>query len=155
MGHSLGGTAAIEAAMQVSEVKAVVTVASPSQPDHVLHHFGHALTMLEQGIAASIDVAGEHYDIDPQFIEDLRKYNMQQRFANMRKPALIFSVIDDPLVNESNADELEQWISADTTRINLYNSDHLLSNKQDIELVSEEIDRWFDKNGINKNTFDN
>ncbi len=143
MGHSLGGTAAIEAAIQVDEVMAAVTVASPSQPDHVLHHFGAALTMLEQGIPASIDVAGEHYDIEPQFIEDLHKYQMQQRFSHMNKPTLIFSVIDDALVKGSNAVELAQWINAETTLIELKNSDHLLSAKQDTEFVASEIDRWF------------
>lgn len=145
MGHSLGGTAAIEAAMHTDEVKAVVTVASPSQPDHVLHHFGHALTMLEQGIASSIDVAGEHYDIEPQFIEDLHQYQMQQRFANMDKPVLIFNVINDALVNEQNAVELDQWVNGNTQVITLENSDHLLSNKQDTEFVADEIVKWFDK----------
>lgn len=144
MGHSLGGTAAIEAAMQTAEVQAVVTVASPSQPDHVLHHFGHALTMLEQGIPSSIDVAGEHYDIEPQFIEDLKQYRMEQRFAGMNKPVLIFNIVDDALVSETNADELSTWIKGKTRVITLDNSDHLLSNRQDSELVADNIVEWFE-----------
>lgn len=144
MGHSLGGTAVVEAAMQAEEVKAVVTVASPSQPDHVLHHFGHALTMLEQGIPSSIDVAGEHYDIEPQFIEDLHQYRMDQRFAKMTKPVLIFNIVDDALVNENNALELQQWIQGDTKIITLKDSDHLLSDKRDTEWVTDKIVEWYE-----------
>lgn len=146
MGHSMGGTAAVDAAMQIDEIQAAVTVASPSQPDHVLHHFGAALTMLEQGIPSSINVAGESYDIEPQFIEDLERYKMQQRFSNMSKPVLIFNVINDALVCESNATELENWISGPTTIIDLNNSDHLLSSKKDTDYVADEIDRWLQAN---------
>ncbi|MBE9565081.1 MAG: alpha/beta fold hydrolase, partial [Proteobacteria bacterium] len=37
MGHSLGGTTALSVAQNYDEIKGVVTVASPSEPDHVLH----------------------------------------------------------------------------------------------------------------------
>ena len=144
MGHSLGGTAVIEAAMHTDEVKAVVTVASPSQPDHVLHHFGHTLTLLEQGFPASIEVAGQHYAVEPQFIDDMKEYDMEQRLASMNKPVLIFNITGDALVNENNAEELQQWIQGNTTVITIENSDHLLSNKQDTEFVADKIEDWFE-----------
>lgn len=143
IGHSLGGTAILEAAMQADEVQAVVTIASPSQPDHVLHHFGHALTLLEQGISSSIEVAGEHYDIEPEFIADLRSYDMQQRLSKFTKPVLIFNVVNDALVSEKNSDELHAWIKGKSEIITLDNSDHLLSKKQDTEFVAQAIDDWF------------
>ena len=148
IGHSLGGTAVLEAAMQLDaaiakDVRAVVTIASPSQPDHVLHHFGHALTLLEKGIASSIEVAGEHYEIEPEFVKDLRSYNMRQRLEKFNKPALIFNIANDALVSEKNAIELNEWIDGDSKIITLENSDHLLSNKSDTEFVAQEIERWF------------
>jgi len=143
LGHSLGGTAILEAAIQTEEVKAVATIASPSQPDHVLHHFGHALTLLEQGIASSIEVAGQSYDIEPDFIDNLRSYDMQQRLTELNKPALIFNVVNDALVNEKNAEQLQTWIKGESEVINLENSDHLLSKKQDTDFVAKEIEKWF------------
>lgn len=145
IGHSLGGTAALEAAMKVDEVQAVATIASPSQPDHVLHHFGEALTLLEQGITSSIDVAGEHFEIEPEFVADLRSYDMQQRLAELDKPVLIFCVNNDALVSEKNADELNDWVKGESQIITLENSDHLLSKKQDTEFVAQTIDDWFMK----------
>jgi putative redox protein len=144
VGHSLGGTALLDAAVDVESVKAVVTIASPSQPDHVLHHFGHALTMLEQGIASSIEVAGQHFDIEPQFIEDLRQYDMQQRLALLNKPVLIFKVLHDALVDEHNADEINAWTRGPSRIITLDKADHLLSNKDDAAFVADEIATWFD-----------
>ena len=145
IGHSLGGTAILEAAMQVDEVLAVVTIASPSQPEHVLHHFGHALTLLEQGIASSIDVAGEHYEIEPEFVVDVRSYDMQQRLAEFTKPVLIFNIVNDALVSEKNSTELNDWIKGKSEIITLDNSDHLLSKKQDTDLVVQNITAWFEK----------
>ncbi|MDH5612048.1 MAG: alpha/beta hydrolase [Gammaproteobacteria bacterium] len=150
IGHSLGGTAVLEAVMQLKgdiaeKIRAVVTIASPSQPDHVLHHFGHALTLLEQGIPSSIEVAGEHYEIEPEFVKDLRSFNMRQRLANFNKPTLIFNIANDPLVGEKNATELNKWIKGNSTIITLQNSDHLLSKKDDIDQVTQDIIDWFIK----------
>ena len=144
IGHSLGGTAALEAALHCDDVRAVVTIASPSQPDHVLHHFGHALTLLEQDIASSIEVAGEHYAIEPEFLHDLRSYDMQPRLAKLNKPVLIFNVLGDALVSETNAQELHDWIKGESQIITLENSDHLLSNKHDIARVTKHITDWFE-----------
>ena len=143
IGHSLGGTAMLEAAMHIENIKAVVTIASPSQPDHVLHHFGHALTMLEQGIPSSIEVAGQHYDIEPQFIEDLRQYDMQKRLAALHKPILIFKIVNDALVDSVNADEISAWTGGPSRIVTLDKADHLLSNKDDAAFVAEEIAEWF------------
>jgi putative redox protein len=144
IGHSLGGTAMLEAAISIDSVKAVVTIASPSQPDHVLHHFGHALTMLEQGLSSSIEVAGRHYDIEPQFIQDLRQYDMQQRLALLDKPVLIFKVIKDALVDGNNADEISAWTRGKSRIVTLEQADHLLSNKHDAVFVADEIISWFE-----------
>ena len=144
IGHSLGGTAMLEAAMQIDSVTAVAIIASPSQPDHVLHHFGHALTMLEQGIASSIEVAGRHYDIEPQFLEDLRQYDMQQRLAMLEKPVLIFKVLNDALVDSENADEISTWTAGPSRIVTLDKADHLLSNKEDAAFVADEIATWFE-----------
>ena len=144
IGHSLGGTAMLEAAISIDSVKAVVTIASPSQPDHVLHHFGHALTMLEQGLSSSIEVAGRHYDIEPQFIQDLRQYDMQQRLASLDKPVLIFKVINDALVDGENADEISAWTGGKSRIVTLEQADHLLSNRDDAAFVADEIFSWFE-----------
>ena len=143
IGHSLGGTAMLEAATTIESVKAVVTIASPSQPAHILHHFGPALSLLERGIAASIQVAGRDYQIEPPFVEDLRRYDMRERLALMHKPVLVFRVLHDPLVDATNADEIKAWTSGPSTIVTLDKADHLLSNKDDAAFVADQIMTWF------------
>ena len=143
IGHSLGGTAMLEAATAIESVEGVVTIASPSQPAHVLHHFGPALSLLERGISASIQVAGQDYQIEPPFVEDLRSYDMRERLAQLHKPALVFRVLNDPLVDATNADEIKAWTSGPSTIITLDKADHLLSNKDDAAFVADQIMAWF------------
>lgn len=141
IGHSLGGTTSLAAAIDATCIKQVITIASPSQPSHVLHHFDHAVTMLEQGIPSSFEVAGKFYDINPQFVEDVRQWDMQKNLAQLNKPVLIFNIKDDKLVGDENSREIEQWLKGETTLIDLDDTDHLLSDKQsNIDAVNQIID---------------
>ena len=145
IGHSLGGTSSLATAVDNDGIKKVITIASPSQPAHVLHHFGHALTMLEQDIPSSFEVAGTFYDINPQFIEDVRSWDMQTHLSKLDKPVLIFKVENDELVNAENADEIQQWVQGDTTLIDLMNTDHLLTDKEVNMAVVQSIVDWLEK----------
>ncbi len=144
MGHSLGGTTALSVAQDYSKIKGIVTIASPSNPEHVLHHFGHALTLLEQNITASFEVAGQYFDIEPEFVENVRNFNMQSCLSNLDKPVLIFNIENDELVNEQNAKEIQQWVKGETELITLKNTDHLLSDRQSSVDVAEKIIDWLD-----------
>ena len=145
MGHSLGGTTALSVAQDYSYIKGVVTVASPSAPDHVLHHFGHALTLLEQNSAASFEVAGQFYDIEPSFVDDVRSFDMKLQLSNLTKPVLIFNIKNDALVNETNAQQIQDWANGETTLINVIGSNHLLSNREATELVAGDIVKWMQR----------
>lgn len=145
MGHSLGGTTALSIAQDYEFVKGVVTVASPSEPEHVLHHFGHTLTLLEQNITASFEVAGQYFDIEPGFVEDVRNTDMPSTLSRLTKPVLIFNIENDALVGEDNAKEIQRWVKGKTTLINLKNTDHLLSDRQSSNDVAQTIVDWLEK----------
>lgn len=147
MGHSLGGTTALSIAQNYPTIKGVVTVASPSEPEHVTHHFGHALTLLEQGIDASFEVAGQFFDIRPGFVDDVRSFDMRSILSVMAKPVLIFNIENDALVDASNAKRIQQWLSGDVTRIDIKGSDHLLSDRKSTELVADKTAAWIDTIG--------
>ena len=147
IGHSLGGTSSLISAIYNDCIEKVITIASPSQPAHVLHHFGHALTMLEQNIASSFEVAGNFYDINPQFVEDVRAWDLQAQLTKLNKPVLIFNVENDALIGEKNSREIEQWVQGETTLINLKDTDHILSSKEaNMEMV-EKVVRWLENSG--------
>jgi putative redox protein len=145
IGHSLGGTSSLAAAIESEKIKKVITIASPSQPAHVLHHFQQALTLLEQGIASSFKVAGKFYNINPQFVIDVRKWDMQQELNKLNKLVLIFNVKNDSLVSEEDASEIKQWISGEPDLIHLENTDHLLSDKKAHAYAISRIVQWLDE----------
>jgi len=145
MGHSLGGTTALSVAQDYDFVKGIVTVASPSDPEHVLHHFGHALTLLEQNIDASFEVAGQFFDIKPDFVEDVRNVNIQSCLSRLEKPVLVFNIENDALVGENNAKEIQQWVKGEVKLITLKNIDHLLSDRQTSAEVAQQIVEWLQK----------
>ncbi len=142
MGHSLGGTTALSIAQGHDSVKGVVTVASPSEPEHVLHHFSHALTLLEQNIAASFEVAGQYYDIKPGFVEDVRSFDMPYVLSGLDKPVLIFNIENDVLVSERDSQQIQEWAGGATCLLNVSGSDHLLSGREATRFVADEIVQW-------------
>ncbi len=142
IGHSLGGTTALACAADIESVQGVVTIASPSRPAHVLHHFGDTLALLEQGNSGDIEVSGQHYTIKPQFLDDIHKHDMQTTLAALAKPILIFTIKHDALVDTQNALDIEAWAAGDTTLITLDDADHILSDRQDTDYVAQTISAW-------------
>ena len=83
IGHSMGGTVSLAASQNgksgLSAVENIVTLASPSYPAHVLHHFGDAMPALLRGEEAEILVAGQTYPVKPAFVEDVKSYDMSEQ----------------------------------------------------------------------------
>ncbi len=142
IGHSMGGTTALACAGNAVSVKGVVTIASPSQPKHVLHHFGEAYDYLRQGLPSNITVAGQNYTIDPQFIDDIERHDMRTILAALDKPVLIFTITHDELVAAHNALDIQTWLAGKATLVTLPDADHILSNKHDIDTVCAQINAW-------------
>ncbi len=80
IGHSMGGTASFAAASEhaneLQTVKAVISIASPSAPVHVTHHFGEALDKINAGESAQFLVAGKPYSVTPQFLQHLETHGL-------------------------------------------------------------------------------
>ena len=141
-GHSMGGTAVLAASLQIESTKGIITIASPSKPDHVLHHFGGALTLLEQNQAASFNVAGQMHPMNPQFLNDVRSYDSKTLFAEINKPVLIFNVQHDEMVSPKDAEEINQWVSGQSKVITLDKANHLLTDRNDTTKVVDETLNW-------------
>ncbi|MEZ5238988.1 MAG: alpha/beta fold hydrolase [Microthrixaceae bacterium] len=73
IGHSLGGAAALVAAHRVPELTAVVTIAAPSDPEHVAGLLGpETLGRISDAGSAEVTLAGRRFTIRSGFIEDVR-----------------------------------------------------------------------------------
>lgn len=142
LGHSLGGTAALAASVQLEAINTIITIAAPSKPVHVLHHFGDALKRLEEDTPANITVAGAKYLMKPHFIDDARNHDTKILFKKITKPVLIFSVMSDEIVETYNAKEINEWVSGKSKIVSLATADHLITDVSDARFVTDQIIQW-------------
>lgn len=142
IGHSMGGTASYSAASLLDNIKAVVSIASPSTPSHVLHHFGSALDQIKAGNDSEFFVAGKAYPIKPQFIENLKRHSFDETLQQLNKAVLIFHGENDELVDISQAVALFSHLKQPKSFVSLDTADHVLSNRKDNEYVADIITSW-------------
>ena len=145
IGHSLGGAAVIFAAAQLLEVKAVVTIASPSQPDHVKHLFTEDLEEIEKKGRAEVNIGGRPFVISEEFMKDLNSQDLLKLLHGMRKAFLFLHSPQDLVVEISNAAELYTAAFHPKSFISLDGADHLLTREKDSEYVGEVISTWSKK----------
>jgi alpha/beta superfamily hydrolase len=142
LGHSMGGTAALAASTEIETCASVITIASPSHPSHVLHHFDNALTELEAGNNSEIIVAGTAYPVKPQFISDVRNCNFMDKLSNFRKNILSIRAGRDSLVADNDANEIIKYTSGQHELFDIENADHLFSDRADTEIMINKILDW-------------
>jgi putative redox protein len=143
MGHSLGGTTVLSVGAEFSFIKALVCVASPSQPKHVLHHFGpFALTQLKQNNTAKFEVAGREYTLTPSFYKEVMALDLSPLLHAIDVPTLIFSIENDTLVSHDNALQIKHKVGKNAHIVSVKNSNHLLSTKQSTQEVAQKIIDW-------------
>lgn len=142
LGHSMGGTASYSAGLQLNNIKTIVSIASPSTPSHVLHHFDDALNSIRAGKEAEFFVAGKAYPVTPQFLLDLEQHNLPDKIHQLNKAILIFHGEHDNVVPSDNAEKIYQAARQPKSIISLDSADHILSERNDSTYVAELIDSW-------------
>jgi uncharacterized OsmC-like protein/alpha/beta superfamily hydrolase len=142
IGHSLGGSAVIQAAARIPASKAVVTIAAPADPRHLTYALGSAIQTIKRKGEAQVNLAGRTFKLKKQFLDDLQFINMQAALTNLNKALLILhSPIDDTVAIE-NAAQIFQSARHPKSFISLDRADHLLSNPQDSLYAGSVIAAW-------------
>lgn len=142
IGHSLGGAAVMFAAAKLQEVRAVVTIGAPANPQHVQHLFKGKLEDLAPGEAVEVNIGGRGFKLKRQFVEDLHTKDMPSLLKQLRKATLIMHAPHDTTVGIENAREMYQHLMHPKSFVSLDGADHLLSNKADSLYVGSVIAAW-------------
>jgi len=145
IGHSLGGTAVLEAAHLIPSCMAVATVAAPANPEHVAGLLGDARQVIEQRGEADLMLAGRKFHFKKAFLDDLKDQQWQQNIHALRKPLLIFHSPTDATVDISNAGLIFTAAFHPKSFISLSGADHLLSRPEDSEYVGLLLAAWATK----------
>ena len=145
VGHSLGGTAALEAAHLIESCVAVATVAAPANPEHVAKLLGAARQAIEQQGEAEVMLAGRKFHFKKAFLDDLKNQHWQENIRALRKPLLIFHSPTDETVDISNAGLIFAAAVHPKSFVSLFGADHLLSRREDSEYVGLTLAAWASK----------
>ncbi|MYM73143.1 alpha/beta fold hydrolase [Duganella sp. FT134W] len=145
IGHSLGGAAVLASADQMPEVKAVVTIAAPSDPVSVTGLFSQHLDEIARDGEALVQLAGRPFRIQQQFVEDAGGHNLKLKIAALRRALLVMHAPGDDTVGLSNAMEIFTAARHPKSFISLDSADHLLTRREDAVYVANVIAVWADR----------
>ena len=145
IGHSLGGAAVIQAAQRIPSVEAVSTIAAPSELTGLLRFIQGPLENLEKDGESTINISGTNFKIKKQFLEDLKRENMEEAIRALGKPLLIFHSPMDQVVSVDHAAKLFAAARHPKSFISLDRADHLLSRREDSLYVGSVLAAWASK----------
>ena len=142
LGHSLGGTAVLQAAASVPSAAAVATIGSPADPAHVTHLFGDDRDELESAGQAEVDIGGRPFTVKKQFLDDLEQHDLYAAVGKLRKALLIMHAPLDEIVEIENAATLYGAAKHPKSFASLDKADHLLSNNADSLYAGRLLAAW-------------
>lgn len=145
IGHSFGGPAALVAASLISSIKAVVTINSPFEPEHVKHLLGDMQEKIRREGQAMVNIGGRPFSIRKQFLEDIESVDMESLVKGLNKALLIMHSPQDSIVEIRQAATLYETARHPKSFISLDKADHLLSEASDSLYVAEIISSWMRK----------
>lgn len=142
LGHSLGGTAILQAAPAVPSAVAVATIGSPSEPGHVRHLLAGAEARLRDEGSAKVDLGGRPFTIKQQFLDDLERHELPASIRSLRKALLIMHAPLDDIVEIDNASALFANALHPKSFVSLDQADHLLTREQDSLYAGRVLAAW-------------
>jgi putative redox protein len=142
LGHSLGGTAVLQAAHDIPSAVAVATIGSPADPAHVAHLFGEKREVLEEHGVVEVQLGGRPFTIKKQFVDDLAVHPMPESMGSLRKAVMILHAPLDDIVELDNASRLFAAAKHPKSFVSLDKADHLLSREEDSRYAGEIIATW-------------
>ena len=142
VGHSWGGTAAVQASRALPSVRAVATLGSPASPGHITHHFAAQLAEIAAQGSATVSIGGRPFQVKQQFVDDAHAASAQAVAPHAGRALLILHSPQDAVVPIGQAARLFAQAQHPKSFVTLDGADHLLSRRADAEYVGHLIASW-------------
>ncbi|MEJ8569105.1 bifunctional alpha/beta hydrolase/OsmC family protein [Elongatibacter sediminis] len=142
VGHSLGGTACLQVASRIDEVRAVATLGSPAEAEHILHLLDDDLERIEEEGAARVKLAGRSFTIRRDFLEDVRSQSVRDGIGKLRRALLVMHSPVDEVVSIDEAARIYTSARHPKSFISLDGADHLLSDERDSRFAGAVLASW-------------
>ncbi|MBX2868562.1 MAG: bifunctional alpha/beta hydrolase/OsmC family protein [Acidiferrobacterales bacterium] len=141
IGHSLGGTAVLRAAVDIPSSRGIVTIGSPAEADHVAKQFACEIDTIKQSGEAKVRLAGRPFTIKKQFLDDIQAQSTDH-LSRLGKALLVMHSPVDTTVSINQAEKIYRAAKHPKSFVSLDQADHLLSGKADAEYVAQIIAAW-------------
>jgi uncharacterized OsmC-like protein/alpha-beta hydrolase superfamily lysophospholipase len=145
IGHSLGGAAVLAAAHRIPEARAVVTIAAPFDPAHVVGLFSDRVAEIEDKGEVEVTLAGRSFRISRTLLDDIAQQNLSAHIADLHKALLVFHSPTDDLVGIDNASHIFTTAKHPKSFVSLAGADHLLSQASDAVYVANVLAAWVER----------
>ncbi len=145
IGHSLGGAAVLAAAHRIPDARAVVTIAAPYDPSHVVGLFKEHVDKIKEHGEVEVALAGRPFRIKREFLDDVAEKKLNECLATLRKALLVFHSPTDDLVGIENASHIFTAAKHPKSFVSLAGADHLLSKAGDAVYVANVIAAWAER----------
>jgi putative redox protein len=145
IGHSLGGAAVLAAAAKVPETRAVVTIAAPADPAHVVGLFKDQVDAIRARGEVEVALAGRNFRIRRELIDDVAEQRLVDHVKALRAALLIFHSPTDQIVGIDNASRIFLAARHPKSFVSLAEADHLLSRRGDAAYVGNVIAAWAER----------
>lgn len=142
IGHSLGGAAVLSVAKHIPEVRAVITIAAPSDPGHVVGLFGDNVARIQEEGAVDVRLAGRPFRITRQFLEDVGNQRLLDDVANLDRPLLVLHSPQDTTVGVENGLQIFAAARQAKSFMALDGADHLLIDKSAAAYAADLLLAW-------------
>ena len=141
VGHSLGGTAALLAARQLPQVKAVCTIGAPATAKHLLRQFKGA--MVDAQGDWQVKLGGRDLSLSAEFIGELSNHASDAAAsAGLGRALLVMHAPHDQVVGLEQAHALFSAASHPRSFVSLDDADHLLTRGADAGYVADVVSAW-------------
>jgi alpha/beta superfamily hydrolase len=145
IGHSLGGAAVLAAAHRIAEARAVVTIAAPFDPAHVVGLFAERVEEIKTKGEIDVTLAGRPFRVRRALLDDIAGQNLAAHIAELRKALLVFHSPIDETVGIDNASRIFATAKHPKSFISLAGADHLLRRPSDAAYVAHVIAAWAER----------
>ena len=140
VGHSLGGTAILAAASHIESARAVASIGSPANPEHILHLLECKLDTIAEDGEAEVALGHNKFTFNQEFVNDVKAYHIN--YKNLNKALMVMHSPIDTTVSIDQAAEIFSHSMHPKSFVSLDNADHLLTNKDDADYAADVLARW-------------
>lgn len=143
VGHSLGGLAAIVAAVDMPEIDAVATIGAPSDLQHILRFFEkEGLDTIAREGEATVDIAGRPFLVSRGFLDAVERIDVEKAIASLRRPVLVMHSPIDQVVGIEHASRIFLASRHPKSFISLDQANHLLTDAADANYAAAIMAAW-------------